>query len=478
MRLSVIKVGTSKTIQSVGGRMPAASTSVAVIGGGLGGLFVTHLLNKQAPTARVTIFEATAGVGGKINTQFFNDGTPYEAGIAELYEYVSHKDHMRQLIEKELDLPTRNMEGGCVILDNNIINSFEDLERFYGPTTRAAVVNFHKLMTRLLSTNEYSISKWRDENKHPWAGRKFHDCLEDEIPDDAIARRFITVAVHSDLATEPHVCNGLNGIKNVLMDNDKYLRLYHIQGGLERLPQKLAATVTAKILINSPVTRVTKNTDDTYKINYREDGKADERNFDAVIIAIPNHWYHHIEWGGARLQQAVHDHCEHYDLPAHYLRVTALFHNPFWKKFKIPGEYWMSDAFGGSCVYDESSRWQATTGHVLSWLIAGNAALTLQSQDQQPEDLIKQCVETLPVQMRTSARSLYREGRVNRYFGSLNAQPGGWPMKNLDEEHILEPRSHPGLFLVGDYLYDSTLNGTFASAEIAAKLTATHVKGR
>src|SRR5215469_8312151 len=86
----------------------AREPRIAVVGGGPGGLFATYILNQRLPSARVTIFEASDRVGGKICTAQFSDGTPFEAGVAELYEYLSndgeHDDPLRLLIEKDLGL--------------------------------------------------------------------------------------------------------------------------------------------------------------------------------------------------------------------------------------------------------------------------------------------------------------------------------------------------------------------------------------
>ncbi len=47
----------------------------------------------------------------------------------------------------------------------------------------------------------------------------------------------------------------------------------------------------------------------------------------------------------------------------------------------------------------------------------------------------------------------------------MNAIPGGIRPVCLDRRHQPDPVEHPNLFLVGDYLYDSTLNGVLDSAE-------------
>ena len=63
-------------------------------------------------------------------------------------------------------------------------------------------------------------------------------------------------------------------------------------------------------------------------------------------------------------------HHAYYDRPAHYLRVSVLFDSPFWRDL-VTDSYFMSDAFGGCCVYDESSRNEADSEGVLGWLLAG-----------------------------------------------------------------------------------------------------------
>ena len=55
---------------------------------------------------------------------------------------------------------------------------------------------------------------------------------------------------------------------------------------------------------------------------------------------------------------------------AHYLRVALLFDEPFWGE-KIPGAWWMSEAFGGCCVYVEGARHDVGRHGVLNFLIAG-----------------------------------------------------------------------------------------------------------
>ena len=61
---------------------------VAVIGGGPGGMFTAwHLAAKAGPSCQITVFEASDRLGGKILTGQFAGVGPYEAGVAEIYDY-------------------------------------------------------------------------------------------------------------------------------------------------------------------------------------------------------------------------------------------------------------------------------------------------------------------------------------------------------------------------------------------------------
>ena len=62
---------------------------IAIVGGGLGGLITAYYIEKlltQAP--KLTIFESSSRLGGKIRTGSFESVSAlYEAGVAELYNY-------------------------------------------------------------------------------------------------------------------------------------------------------------------------------------------------------------------------------------------------------------------------------------------------------------------------------------------------------------------------------------------------------
>jgi monoamine oxidase len=457
---------------------------VGIIGGGPGGLFAAWLLNQKAPELEVVLFEASDRLGGKILTEEFDDGTPFEAGVAELYEYPTDrsghsggKDALRLLIEKDLGLKTHDMQGGAAILGDKVLPDLDAVEEEFGAATRKRIEHFHRRCAQLMSIEQYT-TRWQPDNAHPWANKTFRECVEEECEGDANAVAYIMTAVHSDLATEGHLSNGLNGLKNVLMDNPEYLRLYHVEGGVERIVDALEGVLDAEAHMGARVMGI--RTEQVralkrYRVDYRADGRDAHEEFDAVVCAVPNHWLTQLRWEAPALRERMRALEEHYDRPAHYFRISLEFRTAWWRRLAVFGDFWMIDVLGGCCCYDESARWGAEEGHVLSFLIAGQDALMLAAHDQSDRDVVEHLLEALPACMQADARAELIEARVHRWLGSINAVPGGFPAKELKGQHQPDPDGHPGLVIACDAFFDSTLNGALMSASVATDLLLEHL---
>jgi len=186
-----------------------------------------------------------------------------------------------------------------------------------------------------------------------------------------------------------------------------------------------------------------------------------------VFIALPHNALGMVEWGGEPLRKAMTRFIAYYDHPGHYLRVSALFQRPFWRTL-LRGSWFMLDAFGGCCVYDEGMRYGAGDYGVLSWLLAGNSAASMSNfRDGTLVDLV---LDSLPRGLAREGRQTLLEAKVHRWIASVSAQPGGVPIRDYRSAHLPEAEQHPGIFMVGDYLFDSTLNGVLDSAQFATDL--------
>jgi monoamine oxidase len=415
---------------------------IAIIGGGPAGLMTAYLLTRRCVPADITVFEATPRLGGKIVTARFDHApVPYEAGAAELYDYsMTGPDPLRELLRTD-----------------------DDIRRCLGQRALDAIEDFRRRAKSLISPRDYYEMDWKENSQDPLARQSFHELLA-SVPDES-ARKYIRIAVHSDLATEPHQTTALYGLHNFLLNEPSYVRLYTIEGGIDSLTKKLAEHVSGRILLAHRVISVEKMRPGTYRVRSQHRDEILSEEFDIVLVAVPNNWIPTIEWRGETLSNAMHAHHVQYDYPAHYLRVSMLFREAFWRE-QINESYFMLDAFGGCCVYDEASPSDSAGFGVLGWLVAGEAALNLSNFDD--NTLIEQMLESLPRGLR-GGREMFLEGRVHRWVGSVSGLPSGNPPREPVLSHVPEPEENRRLLAVGDYLFDSTLNGVLDSAAVAVE---------
>jgi SAM-dependent methyltransferase len=324
---------------------------------------------------------------------------------------------------------------------------------------------FRAQCASLLSPPDFYKSVREADNSHPWANRNAEEILATEIEDE-VARRYIRVMSHSDVAAPPHLTNGLNFLKNILMDVDGYLDVFSVVGGNEGIVKRLVDELDAEVQLNTPVRSLQPLPGGTYRLEVQRNGTTESIDADFVILALPLTALSIVEWRSGALQRAMADHISYFDRPGHYLRATLLFKRPFWREH-LDGAWWMLDAFDGCCVYDEGARHDLGGWGALGFLIAGNPALALVNM---PDDRIVQlCLDALPPAL-AQAHDLYVDRRIHRWMASVNAIPGGFPVRSRVTNHRPDPTRLPGVLVVGDYMFDATLNGVLDSADCATDL--------
>ena len=445
---------------------------LAIVGGGPGGLMSAwYLKRKLGELCRVTIFEATERLGGKVLTRKFDKApATYEAGVAEIYDYsMTGPDPLREMIQ-HFGLQTIPMDANQIQLDGELLNDVAAMRRKYGAKTADAIEAFRKTCAEMVSPHEYYEGVGAHDNEHPWAYLTAEEVLEHEV-EDATAKRFFKVMARSDIATEPHNTNGLNALKNFVMDIDGYIGLYSIQNGNEQLIECLQSEVDADIRLNHRVLKVGKTAAGRYRLNMMNGKGPESGEFDLVLVCLPHSWLATIGWDGEELRKSMVKHIAYFDRPAHYLRASLLFDEPFWGE-KIAGSWFMSEGFGGCCVYNEGTRHDVGKHGVLNFLIAGSDALAFANLSD--DELIEFALKSLPASL-GDARGHFMEGKVHRWLSSVNALPGGLPARDVMTNHRPEPKQHPGLVVVGDYLFDSTLNGLLDSSDAATDIIVTEM---
>jgi len=437
---------------------------IGIVGGGPGGLMAAYFLQKYANCPiSITLLEASNRLGGKVQTEKFKTADiTYELGAAELYDYsINGSDSLRELVE-ELGLPTQSMQGVGVIIDGRWIGNTTDFREVYGEQEYKNLLEFHRRAQDYILPQEFYAADHPDGLPSLLATTGFMPFLE--LFASPVVQRYIQTLIHSDLATEPRLTSTTYGLQNYLMNDSKYMELYCIEGGNERLIHELIRRIDVDIRLNSSAEAIFKTKNGTLAIESVCQDQRDLEEFDYVVVALPHNHLNSVSYSGNLLQPAVRQHFEYYNHPAHYLRMTLLFERPFWRHW-LKESFCMLDQFGGCCLYDESVRQPGIEMGILGWLIGGDAAEQMSLLSD--EVLIEMALQSLPHEL-AIGKNLLKEGIVKRWVKAVNALPGGQRAPALSIRHCPEPIEHANLFFVGDYLFDSTLNGVLDSAEYVA----------
>lgn len=437
---------------------------IGIVGGGPGGLMAAYFLQKytNSPTS-ITLFEASDRIGGKVHTQKFSTAdVTYELGAAELYDYSRNGcDSLRELVE-ELGLPTQPMEGWGVVIDGKWIGNQNDFRDAFGAHELKNLLEFHRFAQDQITPQEFYAADHPEGLPKQLTNSSFVPFLERFA--SPVVRRYIQTLIHSDLATEPRLTSTTYGLQNYLMNDSKYMSLYCIEGGNERLIHELSRRVDVDLRLKNQVTTIFKTETGAMAVESIHGDQRDLDEFDYVIVALPHNHLKSVNYSGHLLEDAVVKHFDYYNHPAHYLRMTLLFERPFWRHW-MKESYCMLDRFEGCCLYDESLRQPGMKMGILGWLIGGDAAERMSIMSDQ--QLIDAALDSLPCEL-SHGKDLLREGVVKRWIKAVSALPGGNNAPPLQRRHCPEPLGHPNLFFIGDYLFDSTLNGVLDSAEYVA----------
>ena len=100
-------------------------------------------------------------------------------------------------------MPTHS---SAVVLNGAFLRDEVELGTRFGAGTLRAVEEFRRQAVAMLPLARWHRGFGPGDKRHPWAARTCADILE-EVP-DPVARRYLKVTAHSDMATEPHLAAG------------------------------------------------------------------------------------------------------------------------------------------------------------------------------------------------------------------------------------------------------------------------------
>ncbi|MEA2434772.1 MAG: monoamine oxidase [Actinomycetota bacterium] len=276
----------------------AGSPRIAVVGAGLAGLTAAYRL-KQAGYSP-TVYEAADRVGGRcwtIRGAFAQNQIAEHGGELIDQGHV----HIRQLAN-ELGLTLENLLSaqpngsedllyfdGAPYSFLNATNDLKDIwQQIHSDVSSASYPTLYSLSTqRGRELDQMSILDWI--NRYVPASKRGYDVgpgIRSKLG------QFLDVAYNIEYGAETNVQSSLNMLYLIGYAGQGNLRLfgksnekYHVVGGNDQIPTRLAASLGSSVALGKELTAVALNSDGTYKLTFR--GNKTPVTADRVVLALP-----------------------------------------------------------------------------------------------------------------------------------------------------------------------------------------------
>ena len=276
---------------------------VVIVGGGLAGLTAAYRLKQAGITAQV--HEAAQRVGGRCWTirGAFREGQIAEHG-GELID-TGHLE-IRQLAQ-ELGLDLDNLYTGepngteDVYRFNDEVYTYAEAtddikgiwQQIHSDASAAGYpTTYYSSTARGRELDNMSVARWIDLYVPGGHGSKLGKLLD--------------VAYNIEYGAETNVQSSLNMLYLLAYAGQGQLRIfgksnekYHVRGGNDEIPARLAAALPGQITPGSELSAIRRNTDGTYTLTLRQGSKAASVVVDHVVLALPFSILRTLDYGQA-----------------------------------------------------------------------------------------------------------------------------------------------------------------------------------
>jgi monoamine oxidase len=280
-------------VWAAAGKPSGQQGRIAIIGGGIAGLNAALTLQDVGITS--TVYEASNRVGGRMHsdtTSWLNAQTSEHCG-----ELIDSKHKTILGLASRFKLATADLLSAEP-------NMSTDTDYFFGGyyTTTQQNVDFNPVWTAIKKDLNSAPFPTLYNSSTP-AGQaldnmSLYSWIESRVPGGHTSKmgRLLDVAYnieYGNVTTEQSSLNliyllgfqPMPGNFRIFGASDER---YHIEGGNERLPQAIAATLAAgTVQLNTALTGIVHNTDNTYTLTLKSGGSTITKVFDRVIMAIP-----------------------------------------------------------------------------------------------------------------------------------------------------------------------------------------------
>lgn len=271
--------------------LAASGPRIVVVGGGLAGLTCAYRL-KQAGH-RADLYEASDRLGGRCWTR---RGDFAEGQIAE---------HGGELIDQGHTQTRQLAQELGLNLDNLLAAEVNGTDPFYyfdgRPYSYAEATDDLKQIWQQLHKDVSAASYPTLYNLSTQRGRELDamsiaDWIRAYVPGGLKSKlgQLLDVAYNIEYGAETSVQSSLNMLYLLAYSGQGQLRIfgpsnekYHVRGGNDQIPARLAAALGGQITTGSALTSIRRNADGSYRLNFQSGLSSSTVNADRVVLALP-----------------------------------------------------------------------------------------------------------------------------------------------------------------------------------------------
>lgn len=271
--------------------LAASAPRVVVVGGGLAGLTCSYRL--QQAGIRAQLYEASERLGGRCWTR---RGDFAEGQIAEHGGELIDQGHteIRQLAQ-ELGLSLDNLHAAEV-------NGTDPFQYFDGqPYSFEEATDDLKEIWQQIHKDVSAAGYPTLWNSSTQRGRELDamsiaDWIQAYVPGGLKSKlgQLLDVAYNIEYGAETSVQSSLNMLYLLGFSGQGQLRIfgpsnekYHVRGGNDQIPARLAVALGGQITTGSALTSIRRNADGSYRLGFQSGSGTSTVTADQVVLALP-----------------------------------------------------------------------------------------------------------------------------------------------------------------------------------------------